>query len=472
MKSCPEFFLFQGTGGISRRSFLRQAATGIGALTLPSAIFGTSAAQATRHRSHQHYDIVDVRRTTVRVPYREIPGRNMARELPHWMYSEIFEVELKSGEVGIGETLLYYTWGATDDEDVRRVEKKNAVEMMWDDSLGAGLQMALFDATARTAEVPVHALLGQKQNRCTPLSWWNIDTSAEDMAVECKEAYRQGYMAYKTKGRPWIDVWAQVEVSAKEVPESFKIDMDFNDTLLDAQRAIPILQDLEKHPQVGIYESPIFQSDIEGNKAIRAATRVPVAMHYGNPQPLVALREDVCDGFVIGGGARRVMEQGAVSAMADKPFWLQLVGTSITASFSLHLGGVLSHATWPAVNCHQLYTHTMLTKPIQVSQGLAAVPDEPGLGYELDRDAVNALRITKPVRRPDPARLIETTWLDGRTMYFGNTGGVNFVLNPARQGKVPFFERGVKTRLVPNDGSSKWRDLYERASKAPYRVRE
>ena len=75
--------------------------------------------------------------------------------------------------------------------------------------------------------------------------------------------------------------------------------MDFNDTLLDAQRAIPILQDLEKHPQVGIYESPIFQSDIEGNKAIRAATRVPVAMHYGNPQPLVALREDVCDGFVI-----------------------------------------------------------------------------------------------------------------------------------------------------------------------------
>ena len=57
-----------------------------------------------------------IERVTVRVPYREIPRRAMDRELPHWRYTEIFEVHLNSGHVGYGETLLYYTWGVSDDD--------------------------------------------------------------------------------------------------------------------------------------------------------------------------------------------------------------------------------------------------------------------------------------------------------------------------------------------------------------------
>ena len=182
---------------------------------------------------------------------------------------------------------------------------------MWDDSLGAGLQMALFDAVAKANEVPIHRLLGHKVHDTTPLSWWNIDTSAEDMAAECREAYRQGYMAYKTKGRPWFDVYEQLEKATKVVPESFKIDMDFNDTLLDAERAIPILKDLEKYPQVAIYETPIPQGDVPGNRKIRKATRVAIAMHYGNPPAEVAIKNEVCDGFVIGGGASPLHAAGA-----------------------------------------------------------------------------------------------------------------------------------------------------------------
>ena len=63
---------------------------------------------------------------------------------------------------------------------------QNALDVMWDDSLGAGIQMALFDAVGRTAGVPVHALLGHKIHDTTPLSWWNIDTSAEDLAGDAR----------------------------------------------------------------------------------------------------------------------------------------------------------------------------------------------------------------------------------------------------------------------------------------------
>lgn len=449
-----------------RRDFLKTAALGTAALALDTTF--QLPTFAFKSRTQQRGLIVeDIKRTTVKVPYREIPKRAMDRELPHWRYSEIFEVRLKSGEVGYGETLLYYTWGVTGDDDVARVHGVNAAEFMWDDSLGAGLQMALFDAVAKAAGVPVHGLLGKQVHQRTPLSWWNIDTPADDMASECKMAYEQGYLSYKTKGRPWFDVWEQVAQSAAVVPESFKIDMDFNDTLLDAERAIPILKDLEKYPHVDIYETPIPQGDVAGNRQICEATRVHVAMHYGNPAPKIAISQGCCDGFVVGGGASRLMQQGHVCAMADMPFWLQLVGTGLTAAFSLHFGGVLSQARWPAVNCHQLYTHTLLTEPIEVKEGTAAVPDAVGLGYEPDPELIERFRVEKPTSRPEPQRMIETSWPDGRKMYIANNGKVNFMLTAGMQGKIPYFERGVTSALLPNDGSDRWRELYERARKAP-----
>ena len=209
--------------------------------------------------------------------------------------------------------------------------------------------------------MPVHALLGKKVHETTPLSWWNIDTPAADMAAECKLAYDSGYLAYKTKGRPWFDIDEQLRQATAAVPEAFKIDMDFNATLLDAERGIPILRRLEKYAHVDIYESPIPQGDIEGNRRIRQATRVDIALHYDEPEPAAVIREGVCDGFVIGGGASELMRCGAFSAEAGLPFWLQVTGSDITAAWSLHFGGVLSHAVWPAVNCHQLFTDSLLT---------------------------------------------------------------------------------------------------------------
>jgi galactonate dehydratase len=411
--------------------------------------------------------VVRVDRTPVKLPFRPTPARNMARELPHWQYFEIVEVELKSGHVGRGESMLYYTWRATSDEAVQQVLNQNAADWMWRNSVGAGLQIALFDAVARTAEVPIHRLLGAQVRDRAPLAWWNIDTYPEDMASECALAYRQGYRSYKTKGRPWFDIWKQVELTAAAVPESFKVAIDFNDTLLDADRGIPILKELQAYPQVAIWESPIPQNDVAGNRRIREETGPDVAMHFGNPRPATVVREEACDGFVIGGDAQRVLQQGNTAALLDMPFWLQQVGSGITAAWSLHFAAVLSHATWPAVNCHQLYEHSLLATPIEVVDGTTAIPSAPGLGYELDQDAMARFRVEKPAERPEPPRLLETSYPDGRKQYVANTGQVDYLLRLARRGRVPYYERGVTTNLVPDDGSSRWRALYDQARTGP-----
>ncbi|QDT31446.1 mandelate racemase/muconate lactonizing enzyme family protein [Thalassoglobus polymorphus] len=447
----------------SRRRFLAQsAATSV--LAFSSLSRSNLLAQGSAVSEH-HYEVVDVKQTTVKLEYRPAPRRNMDRELPHWRYTEFCEVQLKSQVTGTGETLLYYNWGVPSELDVKRVIGRSAIEMMWDDTLGSGLQMALFDAVGKTAGVPVHALMGQKVHEKTPLSWWNIDTIAEDMASECQLAEQSGYRWYKTKGRPWFDVFAQMDAATKLVSESFKIDMDFNDTLRDADRAMPILERLAEYPQTDIFESPIPQTMVKDNQRITKKTDVKVAMHYGKPSPTTVVRSKCCDGFVIGGGATRVLSRGRFCEQTEMPFWLQLVGSGMTAAFSLHFGGALEQAVWPAVNCHQLYEDDLLVQPIKVEEGYARVPDAPGIGYELNRDLVEKLKVPKPKRRPEPQRLIETSWPDGRKIYTASNGKVNFMLDAANRERYPFFEDGADTRLVENDGSDQWKRLYESARK-------
>lgn len=468
----PVTFLLSSKGPamlMPRRRFLTRSLQAVAVAGLTG--FSRSALRAAGSvLNESQYEILSVDRTTVKLEYRPVPRRHMDRELPHWRHIELCDVKLRSGHTGTGETMLFYTWGATQDDDVARVIGHSAIEMMWDDSLGAGLQMALFDAVGRTADVPVHALLAEQHHQTTPLSWWNIDTSAEDMAAECRTAMQLGYQSYKTKGRPWFDILQQVRLSASGVPENFRIDMDFNDTLRTAAQGLPILQELEKFPQVDIYESPIPQEDIAGNRLITDSTRVKVAMHYGNPAPATVVRSGCCDGFVAGGGASKLLGIGKFCEEVELPFWLQLVGAGLTAAWSLHFGGALRQAVWPAVNCHQLFENDLLTQPIVLTDGHAAVPDQPGLGYQVNRDVVARLQVPKPESRPEPERLIETTWADGTRMFTASNGKVNFMLTAANQDKYPYYAPGADTRLVPNDGSAEWRARYTRArEQGPFR---
>ena len=54
-----------------------------------------------------------------------------------------------------------------------------------DDSLGAGLQMAIYDVVGKALEVPLYRLLNLPRVReWCPISWWNIDMPPEAFAAE------------------------------------------------------------------------------------------------------------------------------------------------------------------------------------------------------------------------------------------------------------------------------------------------
>lgn len=411
--------------------------------------------------------IKSIERVWVDLPLKEVPWRNMVRENPHWSLFEICKVTLDNGLVGVGETMPYYTCGAVSDEAVARARGANPAEIMWDDSLGAGLQMACFDAVGKLLGAPVWALLGKKVREQAFVGWWAIDMPVDDWISECREAIDAGYTTFKTKARPWFDLEDQLTKLCAAVPKHFKIDMDFNDFGLDPAIAKPLCKRLEKFEQVAIWESPIRQEDVEGNQQLRRHLSVPIAHHIGRPQFSTQLKQEICDGFVLDGAMSRAIGNARIAAEFNKPFWLQWVGSNLAATYGLHIQAVLTHALWPAIHCQHMYAEQFVNEPFRVSNGLTAVPNSPGIGVTVNWDVVEKYRCEPKAKPyPYPGLLLRLDWPTGAKTYFSHARQMWDYFGVS--GQLPAFVPGVNLTRVDDDGSSAWRSKYERACIAPF----
>ena len=410
--------------------------------------------------------VTDIERITVRAPMTPRCEEWNAREVWQWCICEIVRLTTDAGIVGYGETLPHYTWGRVTDEAVARVKGANAADFLGDDSLGAGLQMAIYDVVGKALDAPAYRLFNlPKVREAVPMAWWNIDFPPEALAEEAKLALERGYTALKTKARPWWDVYEQVDAMSAVTPRHFKIDMDWNQMLINESNAAPVLLELDKQERVALYESPIMQRDVEGQKLLRQKVQKAIALHFGDPQFPVAARGEVCDGFVIGGGVSRVLRDGAISAQFDKPFFLQIVGAGITTALSVQLGAVLPMAQWPAVNCLNNYADDLIVKPIEIHEGYAHVPEAPGLGIEVDEKALVKYKMEPPYEIPRPKLLLSVAWPGNRVRHYGN---IQQCWTDAFAGNIPAQDRGVRMHVRKDDGTPDWAEKYARASGAPF----
>ena len=289
---------------------------------------------------------------------------------------------------------------------------------------------------------------------------------AEAFAEEAKEALSKGYTSYKFKARPWFDIYEQADAVSAVTPDYFRLDLDWNNMLLNVGNAAPVLQELDKRERIAIYESPIMQRDVEGQKLLRQKTNRPIALHFGEPPFPTVVRDEVCDGFVVGGGVASILRQGALAAAFEKPFWLQMVGTGLTTTMSVHLGAVLPFAQWPSVNCMNNYSDDLLINPLVIKGGYARVPEAPGLGIEIDEEALVKYRMEPPFEFPKPRLLLSVKWKGNRVVHYSS---MKQCWDDCFMGNQPAQEPGARMTYHADDGSKEWAELYARAEVAPVR---
>ena len=238
--------------------------------------------------------------------------------------------------------------------------------------------------------------------------------------------------------------------------------------LLNVGTAAPVLQRLDGYERVSIYEGPINQADVEGQRELRRKVSRPIALHFGAPPFPTAVQEAVCDGFVIGGGVSTVLRQGQLAAEFEKPFWLQMVGAGLVTAFAAHLGAVLNFAQWPAITCLNNYTDDLLSEPLTIRGGYLRVPEGPGLGVEVDEEALTRYAMDPPYRLPEPRHILSVVWEGGRVVHFSSMRDQCWP-HFRQAGNDPAQEPGVRLEIREDDGSREWADLYARLQHGPVR---
>jgi len=134
-------------------------------------------------------------------------------------------------------------------------------------------------------------------------------------------------------------------------------------------------------------------------------------------------------------------------------------------ALSLHLGAVLSQAYWPYVSMVTSFTEDLLLSPLTIKGGYAKVPDGPGLGIEVDDNALDRLRMKAPYKLELPRRIYTFNVGDGRSRKYSTTE--QLWADTQVHGNMPVQPRGSSLDILDDDGSKEFNSLFKAASATP-----
>ena len=267
-------------------------------------------------------------------------------------------------------------------------------------TLNPGLGGALYDVMGKYLDVPAYKLMGQKVRDAVSVAAWTRTASPELFAAEVLRAVAEGYTIFKMHTCAYYDVIEQTQAVQEVAPPGFKIHYDFNSNRTLAA-VLPIIRELERFPVVGYIEDPLAAHDLDGWRRLREQTRLPIIMHKAPVGHLQELLLGAADSYMLGSSIGETLIQGMAYGQANAQVSVQFGGGGTLAkALTLHVMAVLPTATGHSVNLDDQYEEDIATERIPVIEGFSPVPEGPGLGVEVDEEALARVAANKPAVPP------------------------------------------------------------------------
>ncbi|PWG63886.1 enolase C-terminal domain-like protein [Spiribacter halobius] len=252
----------------------------------------------------------------------------------------------------------------------------------------AGIDMAAWDALARSRSLPLVRLLGGQPGRIPAYNSCGLGMIGPERAgEEARELVAAGFPAVKIRlGYPELATDLAVVRAVREaVGEGVRLMCDYNQSLSvpEAECRVAALAG----EGLTWIEEPTLADDLRGYARIRAAAATPIQAGenwWGAREMQAALDAGYCDL-----GMPDVMKIGGITG------WLRAAAVADTA------GLPLSSHIFPEVSAHLLaasptrhwleyvdWANPILREPLAIEDGHALVPDRPGSGIEWDEAAL------------------------------------------------------------------------------------
>ena len=253
----------------------------------------------------------------------------------------------------------------------------------------AGLDIALWDALAQAAGLPLARLLGGTMD---PVPAYNSNglglippAATGDEALELLS--EGGFSALKVRvGRddPGEDLDAVHRVR-EAAGDRVTLVADYNQGL-DLAQALLRCRALDRHG-LGWIEEPLRYDDLDGHARLARDIATPVMLgenFYGPRAMLAAIRAQACD-LVMPDLMRIGGVTGWLHAAALAEAWGLPMSSHLYPEVSGHLLQVTPTRQWLE---WQDWAHPVLARPFAVRDGQLHLPDVPGNGLDWDEAAV------------------------------------------------------------------------------------
>lgn len=250
----------------------------------------------------------------------------------------------------------------------------------------------LLDLLAKKAGLPLYALFGGAYRRQVRVDTWMARMTPEESARICAQEQRNGYHGVKMKCALEDDNVERAAAIRQACGTEFKLTFDPNQRFYRYGEAIGMLRRLAEVGNIGCVEDPFNKDDLEGYRLLRAQGLFPVAIHAGYyPMLIAALRAEACDIFNLDGTPWDVRKAADICWLANIPTWHGSgVDLGIVEALHLHVVAASKSMSRPSdLFGRTIRQHNLITNPLQPHNGLMDVPAGPGLGVDLDRDALD-----------------------------------------------------------------------------------
>ena len=315
----------------------------------------------------------------------------------------ILELYLDNGIVGLGELYRDHDWRVVENvaarlvgmrlDDLPRQKLPIAHCREYD-----GFECAIWDAFAKVHGLPLVELLGGQVQEHVRVGAWSGHRTLDEIKPLAARFAGAGYDCIKFKCGLEDNVAAWCRLIAEQSPR-LRVILDPNErweTPAEARRRIEELRDIGN---VLCLEDPIPRWMLGEYAQLRALSPIPIVLHVSLPyiyhgqrvhDAIRALQLSAVDGFNFNGGLVGFQQLDRIAAAAGLPCWHgSEIDLGILEAMYLHQCAAAPSCTWPSdIFGRLIREHDLLAKPLDLKPPVATLPAGPGLGVELDRDAM------------------------------------------------------------------------------------
>lgn len=263
-----------------------------------------------------------------------------------------------------------------------------------------GFECALYDLMGKARGVRVADLLGGPVRDRVRVGAWSSHRKNEEIGAWAAQFQRQGYDCIKFKCDLHDDVGRWAEEIAQHAP-GMKIILDPNERWETAANTRERLRRLESVGNILCLEEPMPRWNLAEYARLRQFSSIPIALHVSLPyiahaqkiqDATLAVRQDAVDGFNFNGGAANFQRLDHLAVLCNLPCWHgSEIDLGILEARYVHSCAAAESAVWPSdIFGRMIRSHDLLKTPLTFAPPCVLLPEGPGLGIELDRDAVAA----------------------------------------------------------------------------------